>query len=145
MEAIAKKRGVSREAIYQTLRRLEDWDSIRGEVKTVVIDGKPLTKRERYKKIKEMVTEGETLTNALQKYKGAKQTFYKYHPEMKSYSRRLSSRETSRIVDDWIAGMTYKKLSEKYGKYTSDIQRRIKESFDDWEVAKELRKNSLSR
>jgi predicted DNA-binding protein YlxM (UPF0122 family) len=137
VKEIADKRSISREAVYQTLRRIENWEELRLQM----LDNRKLYNKKLALKVKKDILEGIHPTDALQKYGLSATTLYRYCPEMRAFKMSQSSEVTKDIAEDWFGGMTYKEISKKYDMFTSNVQRRLRSVYGkDWEKAKLLRK-----
>jgi len=134
---MAEKRGISREAVYQTLRRLENWDQIKESKQEERVTGNKEVAYEAANQIKK----GRNVSDVLDEYNISATTLYRYHPEMSSYKRKQSYKITEKIAKDWEAGMTYVEISKKYDMFISNIQRRLHLYYGNkWKEAKKNRK-----
>lgn len=133
---MAKKRGISREAVYQTLRKIDNWD----ELKEDMSDLRNVASKESAKRAKRDIESGAYIGDTLKKYGISSTTLYRYCPELAGKKRRESMELTERIVKDWKEGVSYRNISKKYDMFISNIQRRMLLYFGDkWEEAKKER------
>jgi predicted DNA-binding protein YlxM (UPF0122 family) len=139
---IAQKRDLTREAIYLTLRKIENWRELKDfnrAKKKIKASNEDMGAARR---AKELILSGKTVKEATKITGISRHMLYKYHPEMKNLSKQTSSY----IAKDWYAGKTYAELCNKYDMQLSNIQRRIRDHYgDDWETMKEKRAKKVRR
>ena len=139
---IAEKRGISREAVYQTLRRIENWE----ELKDIKQDERTSDSKKLAETAAEEIISGKAVGEVLDKYQLSATTLYRHKPEVASYKRKQSAKITKQIAKDWMSGMTYSEISKKYDMFVSNIQRRLHLHFGkDWEKAKKDRKSKSAK
>jgi len=130
---IANKRHLSREAIYQVLRRVENWDELHQGMSL----GRQDVSRKLAYKAREMVLQGTAVNVALNENGISITTFHRYCPEMRAYRKNNSFKLTESIANDWMNGMAYREISQKYKMFVSNIQRRLRLYYgEDWNKAK---------
>lgn len=139
---IARKRSISREAVYQTLRRIENWEELRSKMSQ---DKRDISSKLAFR-VREAVLGGVPIDEALEKWGLSITTFYRYCPDMAAGRRKESFAKTESIAKDWMSGMTYSKIAQKYNMFMSNIQRRLHLYYKkDWDKAKAKRKQLKSR
>lgn len=134
---MAKDRGVSREAIYLVLRKINGWQQLKFQSTKEMMDDYT----ERATMALQDVLAGMSIKDAAKKNNISNSTLYRRYPELRGRNAAKSQEKTEQIAEDWFAGMSYTNLCKKYGMHLSNVQRRLRRFYsNNWEEAKRERR-----